>query len=517
MHVAILFIIMDYKLIMESWRIFSEQVRRTQVDGEGAASSTAVGDTKQDTSLDAEAPLPDPKKFTNKPKNAQRKNRPLKGDTILALCKKTWDMKALSSSYNKSVRGMPSAIQLVFKLSKDKDILATASELGNKDFVLVRHVMDGGGNEEDGDFFKGTLATAGAVNKEKDKDHGLRVMRLNWQQLTSQAHRQASAIVGGILMMHDAYVAAYNENPGENWIFKNGIVSREKIQNFINFFGLMSILSVSSTLVHEIAHLYDPDNLWNRVGGDANARWDSLDKIIPSNIEKLSMLAQAWGSTVTPPVLMVRQAKKLRDYYLKKAAERPDKMKNALSGAVEMFAINRETDYVNHLLSNKFITSLDDSKAAFGSPRKKPNKFGMSSWVATIPLIKGASEKKTNEGSQNFQAALDAAGEMILRNIKNTFRVDNSQYAIDCTARLGAKNDDGEALAMIAQGDHEDRFSIDSLEDRASLQRSREEQEKAMKLQALRQKQKERRQARARRLQKRRINERNLSIKIKTN
>ena len=436
---------MDYKLILENWRKFNEQAIATP--GAGGVVSN------------------------------------LSSAVIMDQCKTIWSQKRAAYCFKNSFMGLPSIVDLVKSISKDKDILSVLNLINNKDFMILRHVAKAD-NEKDAEWFNTVIADASSETDKDSKDYGTRIVRINWEQMHRQGANYANKICNQIATWHDEFVETYKKNDYSAWVWQNGLIDAKKIDNFIRFYGFFMLAECATTLVHELAHVFDPNNIWNHVGAGAEERWAALDDDYDTAADKaLRAIADAFkmvrGGTI--------QYKKMMKN-LSKLKARPDKMGKALSAAGELYAMNKENDFVSDFLSSSLVQSIPDSKASVGPVRKKAGKLNTTTWLSPIPSPespKGGEVQPKKIEKKEFEDGVDWYDRMMVildkhikAELKKLYRtMEPGSYGHNCTLKMGPLLDGGEGLAPVGTGQDPDRFKLDSPEDRKTITKFRRSSE----------------------------------------
>ena len=201
---------------------------------------------------------------------------PLTWSEVKRECMRTWTGERIQTCYFNSVRGLPSVVQIIKMVSKDKDILATldAVESGDVDikfdYTTPKKRPDGVG---------GTMRPAGTAGRDDDADTSTaRVITIYLDpDIMSSSYTRVGRIFYnlriGIQQWNDHYnnlqapeysgyyLKKYGSEALDYWA--QGAIRRDRLDNFINLWGFTILLTHVGLLVHEMAHVFDPDSIWN--------------------------------------------------------------------------------------------------------------------------------------------------------------------------------------------------------------------------------------------------------------
>jgi len=408
---------MNYKILMENWRKHLSEVD-TMDPGFGGTGKTS-------------------------------------GKDFADACRTGWSAVDFRNSFDQSIRGLPSILQIIKSVSKDKDILAVLSELGNKDFIKIVHKTD---TSAMSDEEKGNLAQMSA--EWSGEDEGLRLFVINWPALINQSSAGAMELINNFASFHDTYLSTSKNDRDRLWYLRGGVIRPNRVDEFVNFYGFLVLLLISLTVVHELAHAFDPDNLWNNLGA-AKKIWAALED---------------GGDDMSSKYLPAMITKALSA--IKKEPEKKDQIEKSHQARVEFFATNREKDFLNDLSSSEMFKSLF-------SPRLGPlnsgpfdlEKCAVSSWLAQPSERRFKLADKSKRTS--FKDAIVQWRKMMTSNCSGQMarfiKIQDdyiSSYQKSCSVKTG-KMIGPESLSGIAAGEGDDRLAPDSLEDRETITKSR--------------------------------------------
>ncbi len=398
-----------------------------------------------ENSLQEQELPPEKDPYDVEPAQTSGKGSRMSAVQMIAKAKLTWNKQTLMKSWNSSVRGMPSVLQTVRATCKDKDILAILSEIGNKDFITVSHYT----NVADADEFEQDKYATMAAELEGE-NIGRRQMNLIWPNILEGVQMHADRAVGMLAALEKEFANI----PGDfGQIFRvKGIINDDKVENFVNFYGFLCLLSLSSTIVHEFAHAYDPNNSWNYVGAGAQEIWDSL-----ATDEKEAMSS------------MVRRAFNKFKVKSKRLRKRPDLISQAIQMQGEFFAINRQKKYVNDIFNGEVIKALLDPQAGVGPQKSRTVNgldlapFSLASWrVFITDNDVGDSDKMSELNNELYQTYKKDVASNIMNEYKKAMLYDPEDYGKKCSNAI-VKKVGGDSLAAIALGLPDEYKRVDEM------------------------------------------------------
>ena len=420
---------------------------------------------------------------------------PLTWDEIQKKCKETWTIERLKESLFKSVRGLPSVAQIIKIVSKDKDILAAlaAVESGDVDiYVKTTPHRD--------------PQIAGTAHTDLKKDTTTaRVITIYMDPgQVANIHNSVNRIFGFI----DQSVQDWNqhylrsiEDPRNSYLnrfggealdyWSQGAIPRDQLDNFVNLWGFTFLLNSALILVHELAHVFDPDNISNLIASEeegdryylAHTKWDPDQNKGPHNAR------------------IVRFVKSVKKYLRTDSAKREEeakkawkKFKEAESGRAEMFATNRAHDFTADLEDSELL-KLVYSPGAGGPTNLSASgvnleKFSLTNSLAPPPTKDDVSPdaprpdillKRLNSQYYNIFYGLGHEGGedgaenqyTIWGSLIDSFAGWGERYSKSCRKKLHMMSKDIELdFYGLAGGESDDRLAPDNYRDRKYITRT---------------------------------------------
>lgn len=442
---------MKHELIMENWRKFvkEEQARMNIGASPGGASTRSF--------LDA--------------------------DFIFEQCKRVWTYDAMKNAMFKSVRGLPSIIDLTLAITKDKDISVMAN-LAKSDSKTVK--IEFASNDGKTKYY-GSADSDPKTGTRRVKFYPLMMPRMNkitrkvlnpiwirqyYAKRTADACRRGGGDFDERRCSHKHY--RFEQMPA---------VDSTNLDNVINLWGFVSILITSVILVHELAHAFDPNNPYNLASslkdldnlfdGGMNAK---DDKEWPFNT-RLANFIRKMRSAIDSQGAADEKSLKLKKQKAIEIFTRSE------SGRAEMFATNREKDYISDIMSSKLINSVFSAEyqgPSKGAAKLDVNSFSFASCVLWpeekyIPKVLNLSGQKERE--EFLKQSRDLYREEVARSaeiakdlLKQELVESAKEYTRWCSKRLVAMSKDIQAdIFGVAAGESPDRLQGDSYEDRIKI------------------------------------------------
>lgn len=470
---------MDYKLISENWKKFLNEFQAQPDPGVGGGGAG-----------------------------------PLTWGEIQRKCEEVWTAKRIQACYFKSVGGLPSVAQIIKMVSKDKDILATldAVESGDVDikfdYTTPKKRKDRLGQEfrpageasrdEDADTSTGRVIII-YLDPEIISGYGVRLGRLFYElKITIQQWNER--YYRNIEDSSNYFIKRYGSEASD--YFAQGAISRDRLDNFVNLWGFTLLLSHASLFVHEMAHVFDPENIYNlyRNQEEFNRFFKAHTEEDPDRekYDEWPYNSRAFRfARYIANYLKSDDQKQIERKKAEKAKEAWLKLRSSMSGRTEMFATNRTKD---------FIADLEDSellKLAYSTESGGPTNVAASgvnlekfSFMTSLtpPPTK---DNVTQDSGPNRTSGLVSGmrrkyfnliygvrdGELYPRIIDYLSYSEN-KYSEKCSKRLHMMSKDIQLdIYGVAGGESDDRLAPDSYEDRKYITRTRRSSEKEMGLQ----------------------------------
>ena len=205
---------------------------------------------------------------------------PLSWDYIQEKCLSVWTTNTFKKAMFESVRGLPSVVDLTLTLTKDKDI-SVMLQLLKSDPETIKLVLSDKEHEPSRDPLSDKpLRAKGTAGVNQTTGQKVVTLYTDAYDLGEFPEYLFDSFKRFQKARRKSYLECLRDGPYSEdgklkrypCLSKKALVDSRNLDNFVNLWGFIAMIGISTTLVHELAHTFDPDNPHNIATSKANLR-----------------------------------------------------------------------------------------------------------------------------------------------------------------------------------------------------------------------------------------------------